>query len=114
MAAPAPASWPIPVLPPAGEPQTATPASSRTDSLTPASSRHRARDAERRQVTVLVCGCDLFESEAYLGLETEDQAQVLGAFQQACAQAVQHQGGTVVQFTEQGLLACFGYPVAYE
>jgi serine/threonine protein kinase/predicted ATPase len=77
-------------------------------------SRRRAREAERRQVTVLVCGCDLFESEAYLGLETEDQAQVLRVFQQACEQAVRQFDGAVVQCNEQGLLACFGYPVAYE
>jgi serine/threonine protein kinase/predicted ATPase len=76
--------------------------------------RRRAREAERRQVTVLACGCELFESEAYLGLETEDQAQVLRAFQQACEQAVRHFDGTVVQCNEQGLLACFGYPVAHE
>jgi serine/threonine protein kinase/predicted ATPase len=76
--------------------------------------RRRDREAERRQVTVLVCGCDLFESEAYLGLETEDQARVLWTFQQACEQAVRHFDGTVVQCNEQGLLACFGYPVAYE
>ena len=77
-------------------------------------SRRRAREAERRQVTALVCGCELFESEAYLGLETEDQAQVLRAFQRACEEAVRHFGGTVVQCNEQGLLACFGYPVAHE
>jgi class 3 adenylate cyclase/predicted ATPase len=83
--------------------------------LTPSSSRRRAREAERRQVTLLVCGCDLFESDAYLeGLDAEDQARVLRAFQQACAQGVQRLGGTVVQCDEQGLLACFGYPVAYE
>ncbi len=76
--------------------------------------RRRAREAERRQVTVLVCGCDLFESEAYLGLESEDQAQILQAFQQACEQPIRHFDGTVVQCTEQGLLACFGYPVAHE
>ena len=81
---------------------------------TPPSSRRRAREAERRQVTVLVCGCDLFESEAYLELDAEDQAQVLRAFQQACEQAVRQFDGTVVQCNEQGLLACFGYPVAYE
>jgi class 3 adenylate cyclase/tetratricopeptide (TPR) repeat protein len=78
------------------------------------SSRIIAREAERRQVTVLVCGCDLFESEAYLGLDPEDQAQVLRAIQHACEQAVQRFDGTVVQCNEQGLLACFGYPVAYE
>ena len=87
---------------------------SRTPS-TPPSSRRRAREAERRQVTVLVCGCDLFESEAYLeDLDAEDQAEVLRAFQQACEQAVRRFDGTVVQCNEQGLLVCFGYPVAYE
>ena len=44
----------------------------------------------------------------------EDQAQVLRAFQQACAQAVRQFDGTVVQCNEQGLLVCFGYPVAQE
>ena len=79
------------------------------------SSRRRAREAERRQVTVLVCGCSLFESEAYLeDLDAEDQARMLRAFQQACEQAVFRFDGTVVQCNEEGLLACFGYPVAYE
>jgi class 3 adenylate cyclase/predicted ATPase len=79
------------------------------------SSRRRAREAERRQVTVLVCGSGLFESEAYLEhLETEDQAKVLRAFQQVCEQATRRFDGTVVQCNEQGLLVCFGYPVAYE
>jgi serine/threonine protein kinase/tetratricopeptide (TPR) repeat protein len=76
--------------------------------------RRRAREAERRQVTVLVCGSDMFESESYLGLEAEDQAQLLGTFQRACEGVVREFGGTVVQCTDQGLLACFGYPVAHE
>jgi class 3 adenylate cyclase/tetratricopeptide (TPR) repeat protein len=82
--------------------------------LTPPSARRSARGAERRQVTVLVCGCDLFVSEAYLELDPEDQAEVLRAFQQACEEAVRRFDGTVVQCNEQGLLVCFGYPVAYE
>ena len=111
----APASRQPPVETPTGEPLAAPPASSRPDALTPPSSRRRAREAERRQVTVLVCGCDLFESEAYLeDLDAEDQAEVLRAFQQACEQAVRRFDGTVVQCNEQGLLVCFGYPVAYE
>jgi class 3 adenylate cyclase/tetratricopeptide (TPR) repeat protein len=88
--------------------------SPRQGSLTPSSSRRRAHEAERRQVTVLVCGCDLFESEAYLELDAEDQAKVLSAFQQVCEQSVRRFDGTVVQCSEQGLLACFGFPVAYE
>jgi serine/threonine protein kinase/predicted ATPase len=81
----------------------------------PTSSSIRTRDAERRQVTVLVCGCGLFESEEYLeGLDAEGQAGVMRGFQQACEQAVRDRDGTVVQSSEAGLLACFGYPVAYE
>jgi class 3 adenylate cyclase/predicted ATPase len=80
----------------------------------PSSSRYRAREAERRQVTVLICGSALFESEAYLQLDAEDQARVLRGFQQACGQAAHRFEGTVVQCNELGLLMCFGYPVAYE
>jgi class 3 adenylate cyclase/predicted ATPase len=78
-------------------------------------SQRRARDAERRQVTVLVCGCELFDSEEYLGsMDAEDQARVLRAFQQSCEQLVRRFDGTTVQCNEQGLLVCFGYPVAHE
>jgi class 3 adenylate cyclase/tetratricopeptide (TPR) repeat protein len=104
----------IPVETPATGWRAAAPSTHRQDTPAPLSSRSRTREAERRQVTVLVCGCDLFESEAYLGLDTEDQAQVLRTFQQACEQAARRFNGTVVQSNEQGLLACFGYPVAYE
>jgi class 3 adenylate cyclase/predicted ATPase/predicted Ser/Thr protein kinase len=91
------------------------PISTRAEALTPPSSRRRAREAERRQVTLLVCGCDLFASETYLErLDAEDQSRVLRAFQQACEQPVSRFEGTVVQCNEQGLLACFGYPIAYE
>jgi class 3 adenylate cyclase/tetratricopeptide (TPR) repeat protein len=84
------------------------------DALTPSAFRGRTREAERRQVTVLVCGCDLFESEAYLELDAEDQAEVLRAFQQVCEEEVRRFDGTKVQCNDQGLLVCFGYPVAYE
>jgi serine/threonine protein kinase/predicted ATPase len=96
------------------QPRLATPSSSRPDTQTRPSSRRRLREAERRQVTVLVGGSDLFESEAYLELDAEDQAKVLRAFQQACEQVVRRFNGTVVQCNEQGLLVCFGFPVAYE
>jgi TOMM system kinase/cyclase fusion protein len=95
-------------------PRAAQTASSQRDPLSSSSSLRRAREAERRQVTVVVCGTDLFESEAYLELEAEDQAEVLQAFQLACEEAVRQFDGTIVQCSEQGLLVCFGYPVAYE
>jgi TOMM system kinase/cyclase fusion protein len=75
------------------------------------SSRRRARDAERRQVTLLVCGCDLFNSKEYLeDLDAEDQAQVLRSFQDGCERSVLQFGGRMLQCNQQGLLACFGYP----
>jgi class 3 adenylate cyclase/predicted ATPase len=72
------------------------------------------RGAERRQVTVLVCRCGAFESEAYMELDPEDQAKLAHDFQQACKVAVPQFGGTLVQCNEQGLLVCFGFPVAFE
>jgi serine/threonine protein kinase/tetratricopeptide (TPR) repeat protein len=82
--------------------------------LTSSSFRRRAGEAERRQVTVLVCGCDLFKSETYLELEAEDQSEVLRAFQHACEEAGRRFEGTIVQCNEQGCMVCFGYPVAFE
>jgi class 3 adenylate cyclase/tetratricopeptide (TPR) repeat protein len=92
----------------------APPAPSGSSLSTSGSTRHRIREAERRQVTVLVCGCGGFESEEYLQLDAEDQARVLRAFREVCEPIIARFAGTVVQCNEQGLLACFGYPAAYE
>ena len=108
-------SRPMPVAPAVVGPHVAPPAETPPQDATPPSPLRRAREAERRQVTVLVCGCNLFDTETYLeGLDAEDQFKVLRGFQQACDQAAHRLGGTVVQCNEQGLLVCFGYPVAYE
>lgn len=73
------------------------------------------RDAERRQVTVLVCNCNLFDTEDYFEqLDAEEQAAIMHDFQSACSQAVHNFDGTIVHFNDEGLLACFGYPMAYE
>ncbi|MBA3857880.1 MAG: hypothetical protein C0507_13330 [Cyanobacteria bacterium PR.3.49] len=73
------------------------------------------RDAERRQVTVLVCNCNLFDTEAYFEqLDAEEQAAILQDFHSACDQAVRNFDGTIIHFNDEGLLACFGYPIAYE
>jgi serine/threonine protein kinase/tetratricopeptide (TPR) repeat protein len=79
------------------------------------SSRRRIREAERRQVTVLICASELLDSDTYLELvDAEEQAKTLQAFARTCEQPVLEFGGTVVQCNEQGFLACFGYPVAFE
>ena len=92
---------------------TPTPLPAAVDSPTPSLVR-RAREAERRQLTVLVCGCDAFESEPYLALDSEAQADLLRAFLETCEKAVQQFGGTIVQSSEDGMVACFGFPLAYE
>jgi serine/threonine protein kinase/predicted ATPase len=75
----------------------------------------RLRDAERRQLTILSCGCEQLESEQFLqDLDTEDQARVVRALQQACEQVVTRFGGSILQLTEHGVIACFGYPTAHE
>ena len=46
--------------------------------------------------------------------DSEDQAQMLEMFHQVCEQASLEFDATVVQCNEQGFLACFGFPIAYE
>lgn len=73
------------------------------------------RDAERRQVTVLVCNCNLFESESFFDqIDVEEQASINHAFQSACEESVRRFDGTLIHCNDDGLLACFGFPVAYE
>jgi class 3 adenylate cyclase/predicted ATPase len=94
---------------------TSGPATTQRQVQEPAPPQRHVRDAERRQVTVLICGCKLFDSGEYVGrIDLEDQARVLRAFQHSCEQVVLRFGGTIVQSNPQGLLACFGYPLAYE
>lgn len=79
------------------------------------STLRRARDAERRHVTVMICSCDVFDSDEILeSLDEEEQHEALVDFQDLCTKAVQEFDGTVVQRTDHGLLACFGFPLAFE
>ena len=75
----------------------------------------RTRAAERRQVTVMYCRNDLFESPEFMeNLDPEEQHEVLGEYQQICDDAVNQYEGTVIESTSEGLLVAFGYPVAFE
>ena len=108
-------SWRFPVEPRTSESHSARPLSAQSGPTSATSRRLTVREAERRQVTVLVCGCELFQADAYLeDVDAEDQAKVQRAFEQACEQAVRRFDGTIVQCNQQGLLVCFGFPVAYE
>jgi class 3 adenylate cyclase len=73
----------------------------------------RGEQAERRQVTVMFC--DLVGSTALLGrLDPEDFREIIGAYQEACGQAVLRHGGYVAKFLGDGVLVYFGYPQAHE
>lgn len=73
------------------------------------------REAERRQLTLLACACDLFESSEFIeNLDSEEQHRLLHEYQDACAAVIKEFGGTIVQMTEPLILACFGFPVAHE
>lgn len=77
------------------------------------SSLRRARDAERRQLTVMFC--DLADSTTLAEtLDPEDLHQILRDYQQVCTETIHRFGGELVQSVGDGLLVCFGYPVAYE
>jgi class 3 adenylate cyclase/predicted ATPase len=74
-----------------------------------------AAAARQRRVTLLQCGCDLFDSEALLAtLDPEELHELLLAFRQVCRDAGAPLAGTVVKETDDGLLVCFGVPFALE
>jgi class 3 adenylate cyclase len=73
----------------------------------------RAREAERRQLTVMFC--DLVGSTNLSErLDPEDLRKVLRAYQEACAEAVARFDGHVAKYIGDGLLVYFGYPQAHE
>jgi len=73
------------------------------------------RGAERRRVTLIQCGSDLYESEdIQASLDTDEQSELLHEYQELCRSVCLESGGTVVQETDTGLLLCFGYPTTYE
>jgi len=72
-----------------------------------------ARDAERRQLTVMFC--DLVGSTALSRrLDPEDLQQVIRRFHETVAAAVAPYDGHVAQLLGDGVLVYFGYPRAHE
>ena len=68
---------------------------------------------QRRHMTVLFC--DLVESTPLAeSLDPEDLREVLGAYQHACARAIERYDGYTAQYLGDGVLAYFGYPRAHE
>jgi class 3 adenylate cyclase len=59
--------------------------------------------------------CDLADSTTLAGqLDPEDLRAVLRAYQQTCAEVIQHYEGHIAQYLGDGLLVYFGWPQAYE
>ena len=69
--------------------------------------------AERRQVTVMFS--DLVGSTALsASIDPEDLRKIISAYENCVAETVRRFGGFVAQFTGDGFLAYFGYPLAHE
>ncbi|ETX03498.1 MAG: hypothetical protein ETSY1_47050 (plasmid) [Candidatus Entotheonella factor] len=72
-----------------------------------------ASDAERRQLTVLVCRVvDSTSLSSQMALE--DYLAVLQAYHRTCADVIKRLEGYLAQHLEDGLLTYFGYPLARE
>lgn len=97
------------------QPRTPAPAPARQDALAPPQPDVvlTPPEAERRQLTVMVC--DLVGSTALAGqLDPEDLRAVLHAYQSMCADVIQRFGGQIAQHLGDGLLVYFGYPQAHD
>src|SRR6266849_8792586 len=76
-------------------------------------SAHGAREAERRQLTVMFC--DLVGSTALSQqLDPEELREVVRAYQQTCATVIGRFAGHIAQYLGDGLLVYFGHPTAHE
>ena len=86
-----------------------------SSAFTTTSAIRRARDAERRQLTVMICNCDASDpEESIASLDPEEQHDLLEAYRILCEGVIKRFDGTLVQSTGQELLVCFGFPIAYE
>jgi DNA-binding winged helix-turn-helix (wHTH) protein len=75
--------------------------------------RSAASGAERRQLTVLFC--DLVDSTTLAGqLDPEDFGEIMRRYHATGTAVIQHYGGHVAQYLEDGLLVYFGWPQAQE
>ncbi len=79
----------------------------RTSPGRPLEAVRRAREAERRQLTVLFC--DLVGSTTLSGqLDPEDLRAVVRAYQETAAVVIQRYEGHIAQYLGDGLLVYFG------
>lgn len=78
-----------------------------------AAAPERRAEGERRQLTVMFCdlvGATQLSSQ----LDPEDLRDVLRAYQAVCAQIIRGHEGFIAQYLGDGILAYFGFPLAFE
>jgi class 3 adenylate cyclase/tetratricopeptide (TPR) repeat protein len=84
-----------------------------TDNKDSFPNRLTAREAERRQLTVMFC--DLVGSTALSHqLDPEDLREVIGRYQEWTRQVIARYEGFVARYMGDGMLVYFGYPRAHE
>lgn len=76
------------------------------------SSLQRTSSGERRQVTVLYCGCDFMETEQEL--DPEERRDLLAEYEKICESVVREFDGSTIPTAGEELVFCFGYPRAHE
>ncbi len=82
------------------------------DSRVPEFHRHKSQ-AERRQLTVMFC--DLVGSTALSArLDPEDLRELISAYQDECANAIERYEGIIIRYMGDGVMAYFGFPQAHE
>ena len=79
------------------------------------STLRRAREAERRQVTVMAISCELAGDDSFLDmLEVEVQHEFTSILRECVEQAAQEFDGAVITSGHQLSILSFGYPIAHE
>lgn len=68
---------------------------------------------ERRQLTVLFCRI-IPTASATASLDPEEGYELLRTAQRECLRVIEHFDGYVAQYLGDGLMVCFGYPLAHE
>ena len=74
----------------------------------------RRREALRRQVTIIVMNFEVAASSDVALPDAELLHELARRFTDQCATSVQKFGGSIVATAGQEVLACFGFPVAFE
>jgi class 3 adenylate cyclase len=85
----------------------------RTKIIATSTSLRRHRSLERRHLTIMFCDL-LGSTELSTQVDPEEMRQVVRRYQNYCVHQVRRFGGHVAQFLGDGIVVCFGYPLAHE